>query len=106
MDRRWGSGSNGMVEDTITVAHQMGVRDRRPRAAQAHDARATGGTRHQGPRVLERGPVIPGKYAIDFTLDDTGKRHWLHPCERRRRDPRWAAIRKKHRPQHLPKKKP
>ena len=53
-----------------------------------------------------RGPVIPGKYAIHFTLDDTGKRHWLHPCERLRHDPRWAAIREKHRQWHFSKKKP
>ena len=50
--------------------------------------------------------MIPGKYAIDFTLDDTGKRHWLHPCERLRHDPRWAAIREKRRQRHLSKKKP
>jgi hypothetical protein len=43
-----------------------------------------------------RGPVIPGKYAIDFTLDNTGKRHCLHSYERRHYDPRWAAIREKH----------
>lgn len=54
----------------------------------------------QGIKVCEssnRGPVIPGKYAIDFTLDNTGKRHRLHPYERLRHDPRWAAIREKNR---------
>jgi hypothetical protein len=50
--------------------------------------------------------VILGKYAIDFTLDNTGKRHWLQPYERLRPDPRWAAIRGKHRQRHFSKKKP
>jgi hypothetical protein len=40
--------------------------------------------------------VIPRKYAIDFTPDDTGERHWLHSRERLHHDPRWAAIREKH----------
>jgi len=37
--------------------------------------------------------VIPGKYSINLTLYETGKRHWLHPYEQLRHDPRWAAIR-------------
>jgi hypothetical protein len=39
---------------------------------------------------------------IDIALADTlAGRHWLHPAEKHRGDPRLAAIRAKHRALHL-----
>jgi len=50
--------------------------------------------------------VIPASTPSISRWTTTGKRHWLHPYERLRHDPRWAAIREKHRQRHLSKKKP
>jgi hypothetical protein len=42
---------------------------------------------------------------IDIALIDTiAGRHWLHPSQRHRGYPKLAAIRAKHRQQHLRKK--
>jgi hypothetical protein len=43
---------------------------------------------------------------IDIAQIDTGKRHWLHPAERHRGDPRLAEIRAKHRARHRQSQEP
>jgi hypothetical protein len=54
-----------------------------------------------------QGVVIPGAPAvIDIALEDTKLgRHWLHPSLRFKGDPRWEAIRAKHRARHREKKR-
>jgi len=51
-----------------------------------------------------KGTVIASP-VIDIALADTlAGRHWLHPAERHRGDPKLAAIREKHRKRHLQNK--
>ena len=59
-----------------------------------------------GLQVREPWPDDPRQIGPRFTLDDTGKRPWLHPYNGRAMIQRSAAIHEKRRQRHLSKKNP